>query len=230
MEKNTVLDYNELLFDCIATNDVVNAVEKAFSELNKGSFGEWTVENMSLSPQVLCGIFHELIVNEISKLPGWRPGLQKKEFDIVHDSGIQLQVKTKSDSEGIAGNRYSSKTEYSDPSGYYLCVNFLPKDSICKIRIGWVEADWWKPQNGNGNASVLPKDKLNELVFLYGDYLKSLNLIAVESFGEKTIEKLKTENITTLSDFLNQDKYIKAKKLLSEKQMIHINDYLLHIA
>ena len=221
---------NQLLFDTLPCEKIVSCVEEAFDKLNQTTFGSVSILDASFPSQIFCSIFHELIVLEISKLPGWKAGKQGKEADLVHDSDISLQVKTNSSVDGIAGNRHSSKNLYSDPSEFYLCVNFIPKDCICKIRAGWVNSTSWKPQRGKGNASVLKKEHLQHLRFLYGEYLKEVNLISIEGIGDKSLEKLSDLGIHRVKDLLPIKNYIVAKQILQSRTMVFIDDILLHIA
>lgn len=227
MRKRQLTKKEKKLFSVLPEKDLVKCVEEAFSNLLHTRSGPYSINQMQIEKQNICGLFHSLIVTEIvNRLPGWKQGRQGLEPDIVHESGITLQVKTKSSPEGIAGNRYSSKNEYSDPSEYYLCVNFLPNDCICKIRAGWIESSWWKPQTGNGNASVLSREKLDSLPLLKGNYLKNLNLIAINGVGEKTLEQLHKQHIFILKDLLHDQKLQKAKKILSHESIEQVLDLL----
>lgn len=230
MKGNTVKDKNQLLFDTLPCDKIVSCVEEAFEKLNQTTFGSVSILDASFPSQIFCSIFHELIVLEISKVPGWRAGKQGKEADLVHESDVTLQVKTNSSVDGIAGNRHANKNQYADPSEFYLCVNFIPKDCICKIRAGWVNAASWKPQKGKGNASVLKKEHLRDLPLLYGDYLKETNLISIEGIGDKSLEKLSEKGIFRVKDLLTVKNYIVAKRVLQNRTMVFIDDILLHIA
>lgn len=229
MKENTE-EKNQLLFNTLPREKIVSCVEEAFEKLNQTSFGSVSILNASFPSQIFCSIFHELIVLEISEQPGWKAGKQGKEADLVHESGVSLQVKTNSSVDGIAGNRHANKNQYSDPSEFYLCVNFIPKDCICKIRAGWVNAVSWKPQKGKGNAAVLKKEHLREMPLLYGNYLKEVNLISVDGIGDKSLEKLSDLGIYRMKDLFTIKNYIVAKGVLPIRTMSFIDDILLHIA
>lgn len=218
---------NRQFFTEVAADRLVTCVETAFRHLLHTRSGPYTLQEMRIEKQNICGLFHSLIVTEIvGQLPGWREGRQGVEPDIVHDSGLTLQVKTRSTPDGIAGNRYTNQNHYADPSEYYLCVNFLPHDSICKIRAGWVEADWWKPQTGNGNASTLKKEWLETLPLLEGTYLEDLNLAAVPGIGEKTLAALHEQQIYRLKDLHNPETFEQANRLFRRETRTHIQELL----
>lgn len=221
---------NNLFFEKLPQQTIVKCVMDAFNKLTSTHFGNLPINNVKFSSQIFCSIFHELIVHEISKLPDWEAGKQNKEADLVHVDGMPLQVKTNSNPDGIAGNRHSSKSSYSDPSEYYLCVNFIPNDCICKIRAGWIDSTSWKPQKGKGNASVLKKTILNDVPLLYGKYLNDANLLSVEGVGIRMLEKLHNEGINKIDDLTSIKKYILAKKILRENSMNYIDDILLKIS
>ena len=212
------MESNEKLFELISKEETVEAVTKAFDNLNMATLGDLKLSKMNISKQVVCGLFHELIVHEIAKLPGWYAGEQKVEADLAHKSGLQLQVKTSTSAKNIAGNRYASGNLYSDPSEYYLCVNYIPFECITKIRSGFVQSDSWNPQNGSGNAAFLSKDTLNKLSFLGGEYLLNLPLNCIEGIGEKAYSNLKDnslerlEDIKTIEDFHNAVKIVRKPK------------------
>lgn len=221
------MDKHEPLFEFLPQDIIVSCVEKAFENLNSGTFGEKSIRTMTLSKQVICGIFHELIVNEISQLPDWYPGKQGEEADIVHFDGLQLQVKTSTSFEGIAGNRYSSQNEYSDPSEFYLCVNFIPFKCITKIRAGFVESDSWKPQTGKGNAATLSLECLNAMPFLKGSYIEEILLSSIKGIGKSTLAKL--GEIQKLYHLKNPEFYRKAKSIIPTKSWSEIEPLLSYL-
>lgn len=209
---------NDELFSILPHFMIESAVSSAFMLLNEATFGNIPLADLSISSQIECGLFHELIVHEISKYEGWRPGLQKKDCDLVHDSGLQIQVKTKSDPDGIAGNRYTNTSNYTDPSGFYLCVNFIPRNCICKIRAGWVEADGWKPQSGKGNAATLKKEARDSLEWITGPYIKGIHISALKGFGEKVVLSLQGIGIERVYDFFDEKLFEKGFSLLNKAQ------------
>jgi len=116
-------------------------------------------------------------------------------------------------------------------------VNYSPFECICKIRSGFVQAESWIPQRGNGNAAFLEKEALNALCFLEGDYLRNLPLNFIDGVGEKTYSKLKKnsyerlEDIKTIEDFkkvvsiVRKADFEERLKQYIEKAYIHIEDY-----
>lgn len=230
MRVKTIHDKNKLLFDVLPQHIIVSCVEEAFDKLNQTSFGHISISDASFPSQIFCSIFHELIVYLIAENKGWKAGKQGKEADLVHESGLSLQIKTNSSVDSIAGNRHSSKNKYSDPSEYYLCVNFIPNDCICKIRAGWVNYNSWKPQKGKGNAAVLKKEMLRDMPLLYGEYLKEMNLISVEGIGDKSLESLQNIGISKMKDLFYVKNYVLAKTILQERSINIIDDILLHIS
>lgn len=218
---------NKILYSCLSHEKINSCVEQAFSNLCQGTFGTQKLSDISIASQVYCGLLHELIVEEISAtVPGWSKGKQKVEFDLVHESGIQLQIKTKSGTEGIAGNRFSSESTYLNASCYYLCVNFLPKLCICKIRTGWIDSSWWKPQNGKGNSATLSREKLDCLDFLKGKYIMNLRMHALDGFGVQIAKKLSQKGVNTLSDLLQPDRLNSITPFLSSRQRVTIENLL----
>lgn len=233
MDRDVVMDdldeKNQILYSYLLPDEINSCVLRAFDNLCVGTLGPWKLSTMNIASQVSCGLFHELIVKEISSsIPGWSQGKQKINFDLVHESGIQLQIKTKSGTEGIAGNRFSPESTYLKASSYYLCVNFIPHVCICKVRSGWVESDWWKPQNGKGNAATLPREKLDLLDFLPGEYIKDLRLFALDGFGIQMSKRLSQRGVNTLSDLLCPETLKNITSLLSTKQLKTIENMLLY--
>jgi hypothetical protein len=220
---------HQVLYSHLSPEMIACCVTRAFDNLCSGTFGSRKLSDMSAVSQVICGVLHELIVQEISELPGWSKGEQKVDFDVVHESGLQLQIKTKSGAEGIAGNRYAPDSEYLEASGFYLCVNFLPFECICKIRSGWVESSWWVSQSGKGNASTLPKDKLDLLDFIPGQYLENLHLLAVDGVGHKTWEKLSLIGFNKISDLMNEDAMEEVLDYLTMKQIESIHKIIEYV-
>lgn len=218
---------NEKLFELITKEQIVDSVQRAFKNLNKATLGDLKLSDMTISKQVICGLFHELIVHEISKLPGWYAGEQKVEADLAHHSGLQLQVKTSTHPNNIAGNRYASGNLYNDPSEYYLCVNYIPFECITKIRSGFVKAENWNPQSGSGNAATLNKETLNSLCFLNGDYLRDVPLNYLDGIGEKTYLKLKAVSFNKLEDIKTVKDYKQAINLINKPSFeTHLNQYI----
>lgn len=207
---------HKTLFQVLPKQTIVHCVEEAFDKLQDGQFKNIRLSSLEVSKQIICGLFHELIVHEISSLPNWRSGKQKVEADLVHTSGIQLQIKTSSSVDGIAGNRYSSQNEYSDPSEFYICVNFIPFQNISKIRAGFIPADSWKPQRGKGNAASLKKEVLDVLPFLFGSYIKTLPLSCISGIGEKTAEKLANKGFFRVKDIHTNDDLLLVNQIVKK--------------
>lgn len=207
---------HETLFQFLPKETIVQCIEEAFDKLQHGHFKDIPLSSLEVSKQVVCGLFHELIVHEISSLSGWRSGKQKIEADLVHTNGIQLQIKTSSSPDGIAGNRYSSQNQYTDPSEFYICVNFSPFRNISKIRAGFVPSDSWKPQQGKGNAASLKKEVLDALPFLSGSYIQSLPLFCIAGIGEKTTEKLTNKGFSYVRDIHTIDDLALVKKMIKK--------------
>ncbi|MBI5223900.1 ScaI family restriction endonuclease [Candidatus Micrarchaeota archaeon] len=162
----------------VSKQTIVALVTEAFEDFRQGKFREMRLgAEVIPEKQVQAGILHELVVARFSRLAGFREGMQKHDKDIacIKDTRLSLEVKTASNPNRIAGNRHTAgKTEYSDPSGYFLCINFDPylKDKtqrprLRKIRFGWISADKWKPQNGKGQAATLSAETLDTLDLLY---------------------------------------------------------------
>ena len=229
MRKSTYDGKNDELFSLLPQDVILQAVDQAYDNLRHTVFGNLNIQDVQLSSHVHCTILHELIVTEIASLPGWRAGRQKVEPDIIHESGIGLQVKTRSEPDGIAGNRHSCKSAYSDPSEYYLCVNFIPNDCVCRVRAGWVESSWWKSQKGKGNAAYIKSDKLRLVPMLYGDYINKLNLIALEGFGSLTVLKLQDRNIHSIGDFKRKRAFETAESILNKTQLSKVKQLLSYI-
>lgn len=157
---------------------IVKIVEEAFEDFKEGRFRDMRLgKEIVPEKQVQAGILHELIVARFSKLEGYREGLAKHDKDIeyIRNKQFSIEVKTSSNPDRIAGNRMTAGlVSYSDPSGYYLCINFDPylknKEQVPqlrKIRFGWIDAKKWKPQTGKGQASTLSAETLRRLNTLF---------------------------------------------------------------
>lgn len=217
---------NQKLFDTLPRFRIVECVENAYSSLINSMLGKKNIYNIFIENQTICSLFHSLIVTEIIHYDSdWRSGIQGNECDLVHKSGISLQIKTKSSVDGIAGNRYFNKNVYSPNDEFYICVNFLPFDSICKIRAGLIKPGWWKSQSGNGNSAVVKKEYLDFLPTLFGSYIKDLNFASISSFGKKTINQLKKMKIDRLCDLHNEEKYRLMKDTLSKNKIKNLLPY-----
>ena len=130
---------------------VLQHVISANEALRQATFGRWQFSDLHPGTQVVCGLFHELIVKEFSIAPGWRVGVPKQEPDVANESdpGKSFEVKTSSSLNYIASNRYSWTNEAYNPDRYYLCVNFNARDfTLYRIRVGFIRKEAWRSQRG----------------------------------------------------------------------------------
>jgi len=163
----------------LSKKKIVEVVKESFADFKHGKFRKMNLgKEVIPEKQVQSGILHELIVASMSLIKGFREGKQKHDKDIVFikNNKFSLDVKTSTNPERIAGNRLTAgRTDYVNPSGYFLCVNFDPflkgiklqKPKLRKIRFGWIDASKWKPQSGRGQAATLSSETLQSLELLF---------------------------------------------------------------
>jgi hypothetical protein len=188
-------------------DQVVARVCAARDAVATARFGRWSFSDLSAGTQVVCGIFHELIVQELSTLEGWRPGEPKREPDVVAVAEPQAsyEVKTSSSMNGIAGNRYSSTLDAYDPDRYYLCVNFDARAFIVfRIRVGFIRREGWQPQRGRGNVAMLKREAVQSLRECYGEFMLDAPPTNIPGFGAKTMMLLQENGVATVRQLLLQ--------------------------
>jgi hypothetical protein len=189
-----------------APDDIVlDCVISASNALQGATFGRWRFAELQPGTQVVCGIFHELIVKEFSTLPEWRAGVPKTEPDVVNETAPQksFEVKTSSSLNSIASNRYSWTHEAYDPDSYYLCVNFDPRGfTLYRVRIGFVKREAWRPQRGRGNVAMLKREALENLHECFGEFLLRAPVVNITSLGKKTANTLSSSGIHTVGELL----------------------------
>ncbi len=131
--------------------------------------------DMSLSPQALGSLLHDVIPEYIEKnTKGFRKG-EGKEKDVVceYNDDFSFEIKTSSQ-KSVYGNRSYAKSETGkSKSGYYLTVNFeksTAKDPrILLVQMGWLDhSDWIAQKSDTGQQASLSKDaKKYKLLTLY---------------------------------------------------------------
>ena len=205
---------------------VLACVISANNALRQATFGQWRFSELHPGAQVVCGIFHELIVKEFSTLQGWRAGVPKQEPDVASEADPQesFEVKTSSSLSGIASNRYSWTNEAYDPDLYYTCVNFDARDlTLFRVRVGFIRRKAWRPQRGRGNVAMLKREALENLHECYGGFLLDAPVKSLPGFGEVTANTLANDGIRTIGGLLSN--FTRVQHALSGRQAGSVLDY-----
>lgn len=174
--------------------------------------------NLNPRAQIVGDFFESVLALRLSQLGTWRRGSSKqKDLVFTGDTSgrFDFEIKTSGQRTGkIYGNR-----SYAQPgedgivesqsrkgrSGYYLCVNFW-EESIYRIRVGWIDAHDWTPQNSPTGQMAGLKDHVyqHKLLSVQGDYYFSAPLVTVDGLGEKTCDELSLCGVRCISELLER--------------------------
>lgn len=160
------------------SNIIVDLCQKSWASILHGKINTYLnmyISEMSLSPQALGALLHDVIPEYITKnVEGFRKG-EGKEKDVVceYNDDFSFEIKTSSQ-KSIYGNRsYAKSDSGKSKSGYYLTINFekLSKENprILLIQMGWLDhSDWIGQKSETGQQASLTKEaKENKLIVLF---------------------------------------------------------------
>lgn len=168
------------------------------------------------APATVVGYFFEVLLGRelAACFPGeWRGGSrEKQEKDLVCESAQQFSIEMKTSGQlgwKIFGNRsYGQKAldpslVKKEKSGYYLTVNVV-KQTLTRIRFGWIDADDWKPQLApTGQMAGLPDSVYRyKLIRIRGRYELQAPVRLLEGIGEVMAKQLGALGIRTIADLL----------------------------
>lgn len=157
---------------------IVDLCLKSWQSILNGKINSYLnlcIREMSISPQAMGALLHDVIPEYISKnISGFRKGVgNEKDVVCAGDELFSFEIKTSSQ-KSIYGNRSYAKSETGkSKSGYYLAINFekdiTSEPRILKIQFGWLDhSDWIGQKSETGQQATLTKDaKAHKLLTLY---------------------------------------------------------------
>jgi hypothetical protein len=198
------------------------------------------LNEVELPATVIGYFFQKLFTHELSnRYPTkWRGERNKEDKDIVYIENDFFSTEMKSSGQmgyKIFGNRsYNKESQNTDnslknKSSYYITINFSGK-ILTLIRLGWIDQDDWISQaSENGQAATLSQDTYKyKLIKINGAYQLKSPVQLLYGIGDKTFEKLKSENIFTFNDIINysgSNKVINSIKKKNENYLSFLAQY-----
>jgi hypothetical protein len=196
-----------------------------------------TLKELDLPATVIGYFFEKLFAYKLNqKYPNnWRGSLSKEDKDIVciANSDFSIEIKTSGqDGTKIYGNRSYGKASKNqslvkkEKSGYYITVNFY-QNILTLIRFGWIDGDDWIAQGSESGQMAGLKQEVydNKLFAIYGEYLLKSPLFILQGVGNKTLENLEQQGITTILDVLQMPDNNSFGKLMNIKKTQLFNLY-----
>lgn len=177
--------------------------------------GDINIIEADLSAQLIGSFFQKLFSHELARrYPNdWRGEISKTDKDLVNLNNIYFSTEMKvSGQKGykLFGNRsYNQETMNSDmsgkdKSGYYITMNYY-KQSMTRLRIGWIDQVDWKPQSAATGQAATLYDEVYEhkLVDIRGSYILNTPVEFLNKVGPAALVGLHSAGVFTFNDLRN---------------------------